>query len=1193
MLIIFLPFLAAILKRFLSKFVNYDWTAYDLDLTNFIDGTNLTQMDNVHFETLRKIFKLKKANGEKWGSPFWYLPFFQIVHHILLYKAIIKAVRELTQAKKEFAPIKQDRQRKERAGEAIDRAMADAYNDNRKKVKEAENQLAKLEIESLKTKMMEAVFESGPQFILQLSIVIKLGYVETFQAVTIVVSFVSFWFSMTKIYLAMPTKKTSLRDHTLPDYVIVMIPILFLVLARLSAWVLIVSYLEELALAVMVGGLLIMVLAMLNTIDFRCDLEMFGIFASILVPCIVKDEYGRFYWHTSLMSSLTPLLALPFTLLVDYRYQICASNLEPPIFSCFHYDNYTSRRCRLYNATTCDITDDCTGKWIRVNPDTPGDVYRTVCQSESDNPLIYVVALVSASIVISILISWLVLHLYLDPLRKLRLSSKISFMSPLWNENYETSSERILSVIHNQRKSVSKTEYASLMYSAIRDNIDSLVERLLTLKRTEEARNDFITRKDFLEEASISGNSNICTMLLRSLKKLTLSMENSRSKAIKSVLKRIQATDHNNFSVLHYALRNHNHRTCQTILDYYDELYKELKASGTETDIDTTLSTLNFLETIDMFGHTLFHHATKVGNINAFTYLLKKHQTLTGQNDQSKELVVNKTLTFLERTDNEGDTILHTAANSENEKTFPMVLKEHYKLSLTLTYLLIKDKKLARYEAHIRSMQLLIKDNKEGDTVIHKSGENDNHKTFAMVLSSYKKGDLTQNLDWMLWPPRLHPELILQFLEQKNHNGENILHKANKNLTLLYLILQAHMQMCGIAFESPVDQLRRHLLFLEEKDSNGRRLVHKTATSQSLDVFQFLMNYHKRIARWMDQAMDLKDSDKVGLKRSLVFLQSVTDKRPETAAFLAAHGRNVDFCNAVMDMTMSMTGGKNLFLHSAILPDDKYTVQWLLETFPTKLSLNETDENGNSLLHITAKWGRLDTLKLLTETMEQTGVPYDIAQTNLDGQSLMHLALKWGNTSIAKWICGNYTNSVKELYRIDSKGKTPLDLVIAEGLVHVVQQASLMELEWIVKLCGHENINTRMQSGYSRYSKFYTLLHAVVMGRDIRKLHYLVDIFGARNFDPEETAFFKVTPLMMAVGIPNQEICNEFTSSLLDTFGAAKCGLLKRTFDRKTVFQLANENQQMPMELKDRLWMEAKEAHNLSESDIEALLIEK
>ncbi len=439
---------------------------------------SLEEDDNHSNHSPKDVGAVASPSKVNWELPIWHLPFFQLANHFRLTSNIVKAIQERNECVHDLETLLELKL----VGKDLVTLLK--RHSGNEALKESTEKLSKLESEFLSTKLMEAVFESGPQCILQLSIILKVGNIEGHQAATILISLVAFWFSTTKFLLQMPTKKTPLRSASVTDFAIPFIPTMFVTVSRFAAWSFLLAYLDVAVLTPILIAIIVLVAVQRQHLDFKSKNDVVEVCASVLIPCIAKDEYSRFY-ATGSAATLTVLLASVLAMILMSP----AIDSHPPILTCFDPNGWTPKadeeiRC-LYNATTSTLTRICTGRFIMFGSRTGVEAYRTICHPTGvSSSKMERVSVAIGSLIVLLFVSYLLTAFFvqplIDPIQRLK-------MIGTWNEFYQTkATDAILALKLKEADTNTKDNHLfvqRVFLSAIEDNIDSLVIHLLNNNR--------------------------------------------------------------------------------------------------------------------------------------------------------------------------------------------------------------------------------------------------------------------------------------------------------------------------------------------------------------------------------------------------------------------------------------------------------------------------------------------------------------------------------------------------------------------------------------------------------------------------------------------------------------------------------------------------------------------------------------
>ncbi len=415
-----------------------------------------------------------KATTNIWDWPIWHLPLLQIGNHAHLTLDIVKAERTRKERISDLSSLAEmdfmvsptlSKFLKEKC---VDEALVDAT-----------KRLSSTEAKFLSTKLMEAVFESGPQFILQLSIILKVGNVEGHQAAAMLISLVSFWLSVTRFCFQMPTKNTPLRAPTFTDFAVTFLPMLVIILSRFAAWSFLLAYLGFGILVPIVAMVAYMIGVHWRMIDFSKDNDIVELCANILVPCITQDEFREVYQSGSAVTNIVLMAATSSVILLAP-----AINSGPPILTCYAPDDWSPAsddiRCQ-YNSTDNQITRVCIDRLLNFGLGFGFDKYRTICSNPNKEDVFRQLMVFHACCTLfgllffNQLLATYCIQPLLDPVVRLK-------MLGTWNEFYETKATDALDALHHQHKDSSKLNcnaWSRLFLTATRDNIQPLISVLV------------------------------------------------------------------------------------------------------------------------------------------------------------------------------------------------------------------------------------------------------------------------------------------------------------------------------------------------------------------------------------------------------------------------------------------------------------------------------------------------------------------------------------------------------------------------------------------------------------------------------------------------------------------------------------------------------------------------------------------
>ena len=125
--------------------------------------------------------------------------------------------------------------------------------------------------------------------------------------------------------------------------------------------------------------------------------------------------------------------------------------------------------------------------------------------------------------------------------------------------------------------------------------------------------------------------------------------------------------------------------------------------------------------------------------------------------------------------------------------------------------------------------------------------------------------------------------------------------------------------------------------------------------------------------------------------------------------------------------------------------------------------LYETDDYGNTSLHLASKFGHLEVVKYLVENIK-----LNLNILNLDGQTCFHLACKYGQLSIMQYICSIDGN----IFCRDHDGSTPLHIACHYGHLSIFKFISTTNSERVLDNNGRNPLHIACYYGHLEIVKF-------------------------------------------------------------------------------------------------------------------------
>jgi hypothetical protein len=347
------------------------------------------------------------------------------------------------------------------------------------------------------TKVLEAFGESAPQFALQVAIMIKLGHISPFQIFTVSTSIFSCTMAASNVFLKMPSKLNDIPHQDWKNLVLVLPAMLFNSLARLLSISLLVAYLGPwsfIALALAFGLNCLVELFLFGVYHQSENVKSIkGIFIAMLVPCIVMDQYSKYFFKTSIINAFiyVILVGLVFTL-VNLGFVAPAIDSLPPITHCFNPVEWipmaNQTRC-LYNGTILangTILQDCLDSMITMSEEFKSG-YVPICQQGEQvwhrlGPVcLFIVGLFVISVGSSCFLHW-----YMDPINRLRATSWWC-LKGVWDPSHEYLKKAVKSLVFHKNYhqyeelngAFEKEHDQSILYCATVEDLNQFVEVLV------------------------------------------------------------------------------------------------------------------------------------------------------------------------------------------------------------------------------------------------------------------------------------------------------------------------------------------------------------------------------------------------------------------------------------------------------------------------------------------------------------------------------------------------------------------------------------------------------------------------------------------------------------------------------------------------------------------------------------------
>ena len=224
---------------------------------------------------------------------------------------------------------------------------------------QARKTFKKLMTEFQELKLYEAFGEAAPQAVLQIGIILQLGYITPMQILTVTTSLFSFSQASTDIFLIMKTKRKDIREASWKEkYLFVFPAMVTIVYPRIVSLSLIAIYARQYFFVF--TTFMVVANILVNHKEFtRNPGEVFlGAMTNIFSPCIVNEEGSGFYKRSGKTSSILHIIAqITLFCLVFFQTIIPCPNSESHMFSpmmhCFKGNISRSSN----HLATCEVKD--------------------------------------------------------------------------------------------------------------------------------------------------------------------------------------------------------------------------------------------------------------------------------------------------------------------------------------------------------------------------------------------------------------------------------------------------------------------------------------------------------------------------------------------------------------------------------------------------------------------------------------------------------------------------------------------------------------------------------------------------------------------------------------------------------------------------------------------------------------------
>ena len=355
--------------------------------------------------------------------------------------------------------------------------------------------------------------QDGPQFALQLGLILIFGYISVLQIFTIFTSFCGFAFGSVNIYTLLPTKYSDIRFKNWQDSVVLAFCFMFIIIPRVFSLCLIIVYLKSTVflalLAYFVLAIFILWLMKRDIVENEPKNTVLGVLTNIFSPCIVINEYDNFLLISSMIGTISHLLmqiAL-FLLVYTQTFQPLPTS-DPPILHCYFdskiIEDTSSRlleRCSFtYINDTLTKNQDCVPLFSALSD---AENHITFCQPSMNQwePLLLTSLTVGFFLMLNIPIT-IFLQWYLCPIRRFQVSRKIfhcfepnfkrehKFMVPILDKLFEDKSKK--NYMRQNQDLMSKINGMSLLHWSIEQKYFLFSQSLLEDFNADISEDDWI-----------------------------------------------------------------------------------------------------------------------------------------------------------------------------------------------------------------------------------------------------------------------------------------------------------------------------------------------------------------------------------------------------------------------------------------------------------------------------------------------------------------------------------------------------------------------------------------------------------------------------------------------------------------------------------------------------------------------------
>ena len=495
-----------------------------------------------------------------------------------------------------------------------------------------------------------------------------------------------------------------------------------------------------------------------------------------------------------------------------------------------------------------------------------------------------------------------------------------------------------------------------------------------------------------------------------------------------------RATDKDGKTVLHYAVQE----KCLDVVEYLVSVNPEDEDGNTFLHLAAKTGSYDFVkqlidlecnpEAINRFGQTVLHCA--VEHVSIVKYLIsececdpmvtdKDGKTVLHCAVQEKCLAVVEYLVSVNPVDMDGNTFLHLAAKTGSNDVVKQLIDLECNpeatnwFGQTVLHCAVEHISIVKYLITECKCDPMVTD-EDGKTVLHYAVEK---KCSAVVtyLMSINRVDKDGNTFLHLAAKTGSNDVVKQLIgyykcnpKATNRFGQTVLHCAVEHISIVqYLITECKCDpmvtdkdgktVLHYAVEKKCSAVVTYLMSINRVDKDGNTFLHLAAKTGSNDVVKQLIGYYK---------CNPKATNRFG--------QTVLH-------FAVEHNSIIKYLitECKCDPMVTDKDGKTV-LHYAVEKKCSAVVEHLV-------SINPMDMYRNTFLHLAAKTGSYDVVKLLID------LECNPEATNRFGQRVLHYAVE--HISIVKYLI---TECKCDPMVTDKDGKTVLHYAVEKRHLDVV-----------------------------------------------------------------------------------------------------------------------------------------------------------